>query len=127
MREGRIFEMPEMPKRCARCGTPYGLSRQPFRFGTRTVDLFACPPCWKRYEKSRIVVRTASTVGAVAAAGGTALSVASLGVAPAVVGCGLAAALAGVAFAYRRANAPRRVKGDGVVVDVPGTGPVRVA
>jgi len=121
-----MFEMPEMPKRCARCGTPYGLSRQPFRFGARSVDLFVCPPCWKRHETSRIVLRTATTVGAVAAVGGTSLSVASLGVAPALVGCGLGAALAGVAFAYRRANAPRRAKGDGIVVDVPGVGPVRV-
>jgi hypothetical protein len=126
MRDERGFEMPEMPKACARCGTPYGLSRQPFRFGTRVVDLFACPPCWRRHEASRTVLRTASTVSVLAAAGGTGLSAASAGVAPAVIGCGLAAVLAGAALAYRRANAPKRVKGAGIVVDVPGIGPVRV-
>ena len=126
MRQGRVFDMPEMPKRCARCGTPYGLSRQPFRFGARTVDLFACPPCWKRHELSRVVLRTAATVGAVAAVGGIALSVVSAGLAPVLIGCGLAVVLVGAALAYRRANAPRRVKGDGIVVDVPGAGPVRV-
>ena len=46
MRWGQLFEMPEMPKRCARCGTPYGLSRQPFRFGARTVDRDA-PTSWQ--------------------------------------------------------------------------------
>ncbi len=111
---------------CARCGTPYGLSLQPFRFGSRELDLPACQSCWKRYVASRMIRWAALVVGVLAAAGGIALSVVTSGMAPALVGILIGVGAIVGALLFHRASRPKRVKGEGVVIKIPSVGPVRV-
>ena len=118
--------MPETPRACVRCGTPYGLSRQSFRLGLRSVDLFACQTCWTRYVAARRLVRLTIPLCMATVAGGVALSLASDGLGPIVVGGIVGGATLGAAVAYVWRCGPKRGPGPGLVVDVPGVGPVRV-
>ncbi len=125
--------MPEMPSACVRCGTRYGLTRQPFaiRSGGRTdsVDLLFCPACWRRRLTARHVSRIAVVVVLIASLGGAALAVATSSLSPAVVGSAIAALVVAAAYLNWRSAAPRLAQlPDGSTgIDVPGHGPVRVA
>lgn len=126
MRRADAFDMPETPRACVKCGTPYGLSRQSFRLGLRSVDLFACQACWNRYVAARRLVRLTIPLCAAAVAGGVALSLASGGLGPIVVGSFVGGLTLGAAVAYLWRCGPKRAPGPGIVVDVPGVGPVHV-
>jgi hypothetical protein len=126
MRRADTFDMPETPRACVRCGSPYGLSRQPFRLGVRAVDLYACQACWRRYVTAGRVARLAALLCGITVAGGAALGVASGSLAPAVVGSFVGGVCFGAALGYWRWCGPRRARGAGFAVDVPGVGRVRV-
>jgi hypothetical protein len=129
--------MPELPKACARCGTPYGLTRQPFSFAVRgqgalpwrrrSVDLLFCHACWKRRETAVRFRRLAVAVFLVAVPGGAILSVLTSSAPPAVVGgvVGLATLLA--AAWLERSSLPRHTAGPKTLtIDVPNVGRVDV-
>ena len=129
--------MPELPKACVRCGTPYGLTRQPFRFAVRgkgalprrrrTVDLPFCHACWKRRETAVRFLRVAVAVFVVAAGGGAVLAILTSSAPPAIVGgiVGLATLL--VAARLEWSSLPRHVaNAKTLTLDVPNVGRVDV-
>ena len=129
--------MPDLPKACVRCGTPYGLTRQPFRFAVRgqgalpwrrrTVDLPFCHACWKRRETAVRFLRVAVAVFLVAAPGGAALSILTSSAPPAIVGgiVGLATILAAARLEW--SSLPRHVAdAKTLTIDVPNVGRVDV-
>jgi hypothetical protein len=127
----KSFEMPELPRACVRCGTPYALTRQPIvlsRLG-RTVDLPFCQACWKRVEVARRVKLVALPVAVLTFFVGLVLRAATDANGPLLVAVALAAAVMGAAWAYARSALPRySSKGrKGIEIDVPGVGAVRIA
>jgi hypothetical protein len=120
--------MPEIPKACVRCATPYGLARQPvaFRAGLRRfrVDLPLCPPCLRRYETSRRLATIAWVVSTIAGIGGLALAAATHSPAPALLGLLVAGGALAGGQGYYRASRPRAVRTESgaLAVDVPNSG-----
>lgn len=126
MRSKTDYHMPEMPGACVRCGTPYGLTRQPLAAGgpvwrRRRVDVPFCAACWRRLATARRLAPVAAAVFAVAAGGGLALALASRAAGPALVGLAVGAAALAAGLWYLRAASPRR---RGSVLEVPGAGRV---
>lgn len=118
---------------CVRCGTPYGLTRQPLfvrpgRNRIRHVDVPFCPRCWSLHESTRSVVFVAAGVALAAIIVGVSVSMVARDWVPAVASIvvGLAGLL--VALVVRRKALPvvKRVSGDETVIEVPGVGEVRV-
>lgn len=108
------------------CGSPYALSRQSFRIARSVLDLPVCPSCWKRHVGAGTVVKLACGVAAVAILGSVVVAFVSNALSPLLVG-GMVAlgALLGASLCRRR-HEPKRVAGEGLVIDVPNAGRVRV-
>jgi hypothetical protein len=126
MRRQREYQMPAAPNACAVCGRPYDLSRQSFRFGRRALDLPVCATCWKRHESARHLFVLAAGVAAVAAAVGVGAAVLTGHVEPVLAGAAVAALVLAPAALLRRSRRPKRLTGEGIVIEIPGCGSVRV-
>jgi hypothetical protein len=129
------FYTPDIPKRCIGCGTPYGLTRQPFRLRgaglfswPRPVDLYTCYRCWRDHLRARQLARYGACFFLVATALGVALSVLTGTVLPSLVGPILGTAPLVVVDVVLRRHMPRhrRRDRDAVVLDVKDLGEVRV-
>src|SRR3954470_1571402 len=118
--------MPEAPRACVLCGRPYDLSRQTFRVGRRPLDLPVCATCWTRHESSRGLLRIAIALAVFAGVCGAVAGLMTGHVAPVVAGATFGLAVAVPAALLRRRNRPRRIAGEGITLDVPGVGPVRI-
>ena len=118
---------------CVRCGTPYGLSRQPLlvRLGgsrIRYVDVPFCARCWRMHESTRSIVFVASGVAFAALLVGLAVSVVARDSVPAVATTvvGLGTLLAALVVRRKALPVVRRASSDETVLEVPGIGEVRV-
>jgi len=120
------YRMPATPNACVVCGRPYDLSRQSFRFRRRSIDLPVCASCWKRHEAARMLVRIAVALAAFAAVGGIAAGVLSGHAEPVIAGALTAAVFAAPSIVLFRRRRPKLVAGEGIVLDIPKHGRVRV-
>jgi len=130
------LRIPEAPKACIRCGTPYGLTRQPLlvQLGgavpakVRFVDLPFCPRCWRRHESTRLVVRVAALLAVLAMGLGAAFAVASWSWTPLLAAAvvGLGSLLAALVVRRRALPVVVSTSADEVVFAVPNAGDVRV-
>lgn len=127
---GSSFDMPEVPKACVKCGTPYGLTRQPvvapgFRSG---IDLPFCQACWKRIQLARRVRVLAIGVASTILLGGLVLYQATGRQTPVYLALALDFAVVAAAQWFSRRALPKyAARGGAVEIDVPGSGKVRLA
>lgn len=127
------LRIPDVPKACVRCGTQYGLTRQPLlvRFGRskiRFVDLPFCPKCWRLHESTRSIVMVASGVAVAALFVGVAVSFVARDWLPVVasVVVGLGCLLAALVIRRNALPVVRRVSDEESALDVPEVGEVRI-
>lgn len=127
------LKAPDVPMACVRCGTPYGLTRQPLlvRLGgsrIRHVDVPFCPRCWRMHESTRSVVFVAVGAAVAAVVVGAVVSAVARDWVPAVASAVVGLATLVVALVIRRNALPvvKRVSREETVLEVPGVGEVRV-
>jgi hypothetical protein len=122
--------MPDVPRNCVRCGTPYALTRQAVVVPSldRSLDLPFCQACWKRVEVARRARLVAVPVAALTLLGGLVLRVATSANAPLVVSVAIGAAIIGAVWIFSRRTLPKYTLGrDAVDIHVPGVGPVKIS
>jgi hypothetical protein len=121
--------MPDLPRACVRCGTPYALTRQAVLVPSldRTLDLPFCQSCWKGVEVARRARLVAVPVAALVFLGGLVLKIATDTNAPLLVALAICAAVIGLAwFVSRRALPKYKLRRDGVEIHVPKNGSVTI-
>jgi hypothetical protein len=125
----KSFEMPDLPRACVRCGTPYALTRQAVavpRLNT-VLDLPFCQACWKRVEVARRARFVSVPVAALILLGGLLVRVATGANVPLLIAVALCAAIVVAVRLFTRRALPRYKLGrDAVELRVPGVGPVRI-
>jgi len=121
--------MPELPRACVRCGTPYALTRQAVHVPSldRSLDLPFCQACWKRIELARRARLVALPVVAVVLLGGLILRAAADSFTPLLVALVICASILGAAWAYTRSALPKyKLRRDGVDIHVPNVGAITI-
>jgi hypothetical protein len=121
--------MPDLPRACVRCGSPYGLTRQAVDVPSldKVVDLPFCQACWKRVEVARRARLIAVPVAAVTLLGGLVLRAATGGSAPLVIACAICVAVVAAVWFHWKRSLPRySVHRDAVELHIPGSGAVKI-
>jgi hypothetical protein len=121
--------MPDLPRACVRCGTPYALTRQAVAVPRldKSLDLPFCQACWKQVEIARRARFVAVPVVALTLLGGLLLRVATSANAPLFVAIAIGAVIIVAVWLFSRRALPKYSLGrDAVEIHVPGVGPVKI-
>jgi hypothetical protein len=122
--------MPDLPRACVRCGTPYALTRQAVVVPSldRSLDLPFCQACWKQVEIARRARLVAIPVAAITLLGGLVLRVATGANAPLLVAFALCMSIVVAVWIFSRRTLPKyTLSRDAVDIHVPGVGPVKIS